>query len=276
MKRHTTAISLAAAAALGAIAATIWVGSRVREETVVAQPYEEGLQYDREHHARASLGWTVEVEGAPAPGAAGLTFTVRDRRGAPVEGAVTITAGRPDTGRGQWTVEAVPAGAGAYRADLRLPASGPWELRFDVRRGDERERITRTVRVAGEGAPAVAAVRCDLGAGPCTAPLAGGGEVTLALGPRPLRAMTDLEVTADVREGGEPLAGAEVSIRLDMKGMQMFPIEARLAPATPGRYSGRTVLVRCPSGRRDWTATVQVRPAGGTPRTAELPLEVAE
>jgi hypothetical protein len=190
-----------------------------------------------------------------------------------VDGAVTLTAGRPDTGRGQWTVEAIPAGAGAYRADLRLPAGGPWELRFDVRRGDERVRLTRTLQVP---APGGAAAGCDLGAGACTAPLAGGGEVTLSLGPRPLRTMTDLEVTAEVREGSAPLAGAAVSVRLDMKGMQMFPVEARLAPGAPGRYAGRAVLVRCPSGRRDWIATVRVTPPGGAPRTAELPLEVAE
>lgn len=272
--KHVAALGVAVAAGLGAIAGTVWVGSQVREETVVAQPYEEGLLYDRERHAREALGWAVEVGPAPAAGAdAALGFTVRDRRGRPVDGVVTLTVGRPETSRGQLSAEAAPAGGGAYRAELRFPAPGPWEIRFDVRRGAERARLTRTVRVPEAGAAAGAA--CDLGAGPCTAPLSGGGEVTLGLGPRPLRAMADLEVTAEVREGGAPLAGA-VSVRFEMKGMQMFPAEARLAPAGPGRHAGRAVLVRCPSGRRDWTATVQVTPPGGPPRTAELPLEVAE
>jgi FixH protein len=273
--KHATALGAAVVAGLGAIAGTVWVGSQVREETVVAQPYEEGLLYDRERHAREALGWAVEVGTAPPAGAsAALDFTVRDRRGHPVDGAVTLTVGRPDTSRGQWRAEAAPTGGGAYRAELRFPAPGPWEVRFDVRRGAERARITRTVRVpeAGPGA----GTACDLGAGPCTAPLAGGGEVSLELRPRPLRPMTDLEVTAEVREGGAPLAGAAVSVRFEMKGMQMFPAEARLAPAGPGRHAGRAVLVRCPSGRRDWTVTVQVTPPGGTPRTAELPLEVSE
>lgn len=268
--RHATALGAAVVAGLGAIAGTVWVGSQVREETVVAQPYEEGLEYDRERHAREALGWAVEVGEAPAAGAsAPLSFTVRDRRGGPVDAAVTLTFGRPDTSRGQWRAEAMPGGGGAYRVEPRFPAPGPWEIRFDVRRGQERARLTRTVQVpAARGA-------CELGAGPCTAPLSGGGEVTLALGPRPLRAMADLAVTAEVREGGAPLEGA-VSVRFEMKGMQMFPAEARLAPAGPGRHAGRAVLVRCPSGRRDWTATVVVTPAGGAPRTAELPLEVAE
>lgn len=273
--KHAAALGAAVVAGLGAIAGTVWVGSQVREETVVAQPYEEGLLYDRERRAREALGWAVEVGPVPAAGAgAALAFTVRDRRGGPVDGAVTLTAGRPDTSRGQLTAEAVPAGRGAYRAELRFPAAGPWEIRFDVRRGADRARLTRTVRVPEAASAAGGA--CDLGAGPCTAPLAGGGEVRLELGPRPLRAMADLEVTAEVREGGAPLAGAEVSVRFEMKGMQMFPAEARLAPAGPGRHAGRAVLVRCPSGRRDWTATVQVTPPGGPPRAAELPLEVAE
>jgi hypothetical protein len=268
-------ISIAIVAALGAVTGTVWVGSLVREETVVAKPYEEGLQYDLERRAREALGWGVEIASVPAAGAAGLAFTVRDRRGGPVDGDVTLTVGRPDTGRGQRIVEAVPAGAGAYRADLSFPSAGPWEIRFDVRRGAERERLTRTVRVreavAAPGAP------CDLAAGPCTAPLAGGGEVTLELGPRPLRTLAELEVIADVRrEGGAPLTGAEVSVRFEMKHMQMFPAEARLAPAGPGRHAGHAVLVRCPSGRKDWTATVQVTPAGGPPRTAELGLRVSE
>lgn len=271
--RSGLAISLAVAAGLGAVAGTVWVGSLVREETVVAQPYEEGLLHDQERRAREALGWAVELAGVPDVGSATLAFAVRDRLGAPVDGAVTLTVGRPDSGRGQWTVEATPAGGGAYRAELRLPAPGPWELRFDVRRGADRVRLTRTVRVGGV-APAAGA--CDLGRGPCTALLAGGGTVTLAVGPRPLRTMAELEVTAELRQDGAALAGAEVAVRLDMKGMQMFPVEARLAPAGPGRYAGRAVLVRCPSGRKDWTATVQVTHAGGPSRTAELPLLVAE
>lgn len=272
--RSGLAISLAVAAGLGAVAGTVWVGSLVREETVVAQPYEEGLQHDQERRAREALGWAVELAGMPVVGSGTLAFAVRDRQGAPVDGAVTLTVGRPDSGRGQWSVEAAPAGAGAYRADLRLPAAGPWEIRFDVRRGADRVRLTRTLRVAA-AEPAREPV-CDLGQGPCTTPLAGGGTVTLEVGPRPLRTMAELEVTAELRQDGAPLAGAEVAVRLDMKGMQMFPVEARLAPAGAGRYTGRAVLVRCPSGRKDWTATVQVASPGGPPRAGELSLQVAE
>lgn len=262
-------IAIAALAALGAIGGTVWVGTLVREETVVAHPYDEGLGYDRERHDREALGWEVQVEPAPAPGAGGLAFAVRDAAGRPVEGAVTLLVGRPDSGRGQWTVEARPEGAGRYRAAVAFPAAGPWEVRFDVRRRDERVRLTRTVRVA-EGAAA-----CDLAAGPCTAALAGGGEVTLELGPRPLRAMAELAVKAAVRDPGGALDGAAVTVRFDMKGMEMFPAEARLAPEGAGHHAGRVVLVRCPSGRTDWTATVEVTPAGGTPRTAELGFRVA-
>jgi hypothetical protein len=59
------AIALAVVAAVGAIAATIVVGSKVREDTVVARPYEEGLRHDAEREATAALGWSIAIVSAP-------------------------------------------------------------------------------------------------------------------------------------------------------------------------------------------------------------------
>jgi hypothetical protein len=59
---------------------------------------------------------------------------------------------------------------------------------------------------------------CDLGQGPCTAPLEGGGEVTLEIGPRPIATMRELAVRATVRE--TPHAGA-ISVAFSMPGMEM-------------------------------------------------------
>ncbi len=156
-------IAVVAVAALGAVAATVVVGVRVREETVVAHPYEEGLQQDA----------------------------------------------------------------------------------------------------------------CDVGAGPCTRPLPGGGEVTLELSPRPLRTMQELAVVADVRRGGAPVDGASVSVSFAMRGMGMGPNRSALGPAGSGRYAGKAVLVRCPSGRKDWVADVTVSVPGGTGGTAPFELAVA-
>jgi hypothetical protein len=120
------------------------------------------------------------------------------------------------------------------------------------------------------------AARCDPGQGPCTRALEGGGEVTLELGPRPLRTMRELAVTAEVRGGGAAIAEGEVKVSFAMKGMQMGDNTSALAAAGAGRFTGRAVLVRCPSGRKDWTADVTVMQPGAAPRTARFELTVAE
>ena len=118
---------------------------------------------------------------------------------------------------------------------------------------------------------------CDLRGGPCTQPLPGGGEVTLAVGPRPLRAMRDLEFTARFRPA-TAAAGADVAVVLTMPGMYMGETRARLTRAGEGVFRGTGVVVRCPSGRRDWSAEVRVggTEPGAQSRIARFALTVAE
>jgi hypothetical protein len=170
-RRLKLAVLLAALSALGAVAATVAVGLSVREETVVAHPYEEGVRWSE-----------------------------------------------------------------------------------------------RGARLAAEAA-------CDPGRTRCAAPLAGGGALALELAPRPVRTMADLDVVAEPT--GVP-AGAEVKVSFAMEGMSMGTNEVRLAPSAPGRWSGRAVLVRCPSGRKDWVADVTVTPPGEPPRTARFRLRAEE
>lgn len=168
MKRGIWAI---AAAVLAVVVATIWIGARVREDTVVANPYQEGLKLTR------------------AQGAA-------------------------------------------------------------------------------DG--------CDLGGSPCSAALAGGRRVTLELGPRPLRTMTDLAVTLELAPAPGQPEPSEVSVWFSMVGMQMGENRARLSRSGPGRWEGKAVLVRCPSGSRAWLADVEVAAPGAAPATARFALGVAE
>lgn len=117
---------------------------------------------------------------------------------------------------------------------------------------------------------------CDLGAGPCTRPLPGGGEVTLELSPRPLRTMVSLGVRALVRDAREP-GGAAVSVSFSMPGMEMGENRVKLEAAGPNAFAGSAVLVRCPSGRRMWSAAVAVLRAGGAPRDeVRFPFTVGE
>jgi nitrogen fixation protein FixH len=262
------ALGLAIATVLAIIVGTIVVGSKVREETVVAHPYEEGLHHDADRASRAALGLSVTVEDeAPVAGAAPLAFRLADRQGQPVEGAaVEVELSRPDTSRGEVRAEAKETGAGRYAAAATFPAPGPWDVRFDVRRGADRVRLERRL---------VVSAACDLGAGACTRVLPGGDEVTLDLGPRPLRMMTDLAAVVTVRRGGAPAEPDAITVSFEMPGMRMGTNEVRLARRGAGRFEGKAVLVRCPSGRKDWVATVALAKAGAPAGQLRFPL-VAE
>jgi hypothetical protein len=132
----------------------------------------------------------------------------------------------------------------------------------------------------GAQAPAPAAggrvaPACDLSAGPCTE-VAGPFEVRLDLGPRPLRTMAELVAALELKRDGAPLDGATVVLSFDMRGMSMGENRRTLTGAGGGRYAGKAVLVRCPSGRKDWLATVVVEVAGAPRATAAFEFRVEE
>jgi nitrogen fixation protein FixH len=328
-------IAVVLAAGLGTVVATIWIGSGVREEQVVDQPYETGLRYDADRAARSALGWTARVEEAGlAPRPSVVRLTLWDGAGAPLDGAqVTVAATRPETSRDRVTARARPLGTGRYEAELAFAGAGRWEVALDVRRGADRLVLERSVTVSSlppspqpsppavessaahrlrgergnsdDGGPnvntsvplsprapgAASAMRaggegrgevgdapsCDLAAGRCTRALPDGSTVTLDLGPRPLKPFTDLAAIADLRDpAGRPLEVAEVAVSFAMPGMSMGENRAVLAPVGRGRYAGKAVLVRCPSGGRDWRAEVTVRAVGMAPASATFELRVAE
>jgi len=53
-------------------------------------------------------------------------------------------------------------------------------------------------------------------------------------------------------------------IDLGMPGMNMGPNRVQLKSAGNATYEGRGVIVRCPSGRRTWQATVTIPDVGQT------------
>jgi hypothetical protein len=131
-------------------------------------------------------------------------------------------------------------------------------------------RHAHDVAAVGARAPP----RCDPSRAPCVRPLPG-ATVTLEVAPRPVRAMADLLFTVTVVPPAAAGAGAG-RIALSMPGMYMGENRVALAPAGSGRWQGRGVLVRCPSGRRTWIADVELpAPGAGVPPTASFTFEVA-
>lgn len=265
MTRMNVALAAAIASGLGAIGATIWVGARVREETVVAQPYEEGLRQDADRRARAAVGLALRILDEPLEAGAPLRFALADRAGRPLENAeIDVTLSRPETSRGAVAVGVRAEGGGRYAADVALTGPGPWDVRIDVTVPDGRVRLERRV---------TARAACDLAAGPCTRSLDGGGEVVVDIGPRPIRTMREITVRVEVRPA--PTA-TRVAVSFSMPGMEMGENRVVLDRVGPGAFQGKAVLVRCPSGRREWLVGVDVSGPGAARRTSRLPLTLAE
>ena len=105
-------------------------------------------------------------------------------------------------------------------------------------------------------------INCDLHRGDCTRELAG-STVTLAVTPRPVKAMHDLLFQVSV-SGKLPSNEQPPYIDLGMPGMNMGPNRVQLKSAGNAVYEGRGVIVKCPSGRRTWQATVTIPAVGQT------------
>jgi hypothetical protein len=121
---------------------------------------------------------------------------------------------------------------------------------------------------------------CDVSAGPCERVLAATGvRVTLEVEPRPVRSMKDLTFTVTARRGDLPLADTEAGLSLSMPGMYMGENRVRLAHVGGGVYRGQGVIVRCPSGRRTWSAEVTLRrrePATAAPLSATFTFDLED
>ena len=104
--------------------------------------------------------------------------------------------------------------------------------------------------VSGKDKPS--RVECDIHTGPCIAAVTD-TEVSLEISPKPVRAMQDLTFT--VSFVGKKV-GATPYIDLGMPGMNMGRNRVSLKPTGESVFEGRGVIVRCPSGRRTWKATV--------------------
>jgi hypothetical protein len=99
---------------------------------------------------------------------------------------------------------------------------------------------------------------CDVHKGTCTQKLQN-TDIILDISPKPVRAMTDLKFTITLT-GKQGLS--EPFIDLGMPGMKMGPNRVLLKSNGEGVYSGTGTIVRCPSGKRIWQATVTVPDMG--------------
>jgi len=102
-------------------------------------------------------------------------------------------------------------------------------------------------------------INCDIQNRACVQRLSG-CEIEFNITPKPVKAMTDLAFYVKIT-GKTPHAPPVID--LGMPGMTMGPNRIRLEPQGQNAFAGRGVIVRCPSGRTVWRATVVIPEVGG-------------
>ena len=102
--------------------------------------------------------------------------------------------------------------------------------------------------------------KCDIHQTACTNSLSD-CTVTLDIEPKPVKAMVDLTFEV-ILSGKNPTENPYID--LGMPGMDMGPNRVTLHPAENNRYKGKGIIVRCPSGRRTWKASVTIPDVGTT------------
>jgi len=97
-------------------------------------------------------------------------------------------------------------------------------------------------------------VNCDIQHNACKKKLSD-CTITFDVNPKPVKAMTDLTFRVSL-SGKQP--DADPYIDLGMPGMDMEPNRVILKTAGKETYEGMGIIVRCPSGRKIWSAKVTV------------------
>jgi hypothetical protein len=101
-------------------------------------------------------------------------------------------------------------------------------------------------------------INCDVHKGACTQNLQG-TDIILDITPKPVKAMTDLNFTITIT-GKQSIS--DPFIDLGMPGMKMGPNRVLLKSNGNGVFYGTGIIVRCPSGKRIWKATVTIPDMG--------------
>jgi nitrogen fixation protein FixH len=101
--------------------------------------YQEGVDYNtslKDAAASAALGWTGKASIDGNGGQHRVRIAIVDQSGAAVSGLkVTLHLVRPVSTAMDQFVDLKPVAPGIYAADVKLPALGVWDLRFEATGG---------------------------------------------------------------------------------------------------------------------------------------------
>jgi hypothetical protein len=105
---------------------------------------------------------------------------------------------------------------------------------------------------------------CDIQRGSCLIETGEGMTIEFDIQPKPVAAMSELTFIVNLSRGVSPLTDASTALDLSMPGMFMGKNRPVLKQVYNGRYEGKGILTRCPSGIKTWQAEVTVKHAGKT------------
>jgi len=120
---------------------------------------------------------------------------------------------------------------------------------------------------------AATAAPCVIQQGACSFTTDSGITVEFDIRPKPVKAMSNLDMIVSVKEKGRPVTDASVKLDLTMPGMYMGKNSPDMKHSANGRYEGTGIITRCMSGRKTWQADVRVE-RGNTRQTASFVFEV--
>lgn len=227
--------------------ATIYIAHRSWDGLVDRRYSEAGANEFAEREAEARAGFTATLPDHYRAGENRFRAVLSTSSG-PLRGArVTLDAMRIEGPRDDRSFSLQEEAPGTYAADVFLPLPGQWTFSLSVD-ADQLHARRRWMAVALPS-DAKGILRSA----------AGGQEVLLSITPWPPRAMREVDFTVSF-----PGYVGKTSpyVDLSMAGMEMGRNRVDLSRGADGRYRGTGVIVRCPSGRHDWEATVTAPGAG--------------
>lgn len=101
-------------------------------------------------------------------------------------------------------------------------------------------------------------INCDIQNQQCVQPILN-GSIVFDIQPKPVKAMKDL--TFEVKVKDINLTGSPI-IDLSMPGMKMGKNMVKMKMTAKGVYQGSGIIVRCPSGKTIWQATIDLSGIG--------------
>ena len=98
---------------------------------------------------------------------------------------------------------------------------------------------------------------CDPHTGPCTKEVGEYG-ITMDINPKPVQHMKELTFDIQLSDDSPTFSSDSLLLDLSMPGMDMGKNQVTLEKTGDNSYKGTGIIVKCPSGRTLWRATLLV------------------